>query len=64
MTIERDDAEPSMWGYWREKYGTAEALRAQYPNAAQEPQLAQALAQLDNALLVIDTIMAKKARDE
>lgn len=52
-----------MWSYWRDKKGTLEALEGYFPGAATEPQMAAAVIQVKNGLLLIDALM-QKAADE
>lgn len=48
-----------MWRYWRDKKGYEEALSDYYPDTlTNNPQLQLALAQLQNAKVTIDAIMA------
>lgn len=54
------DEDLHMWSCWRDKYGELEAVERRYPEAAKEPQIAAAIAQVKNGLLVIDTLMKRK----
>lgn len=62
------DEDLHMWSYWRDdEGGELEALERHYPKSAKEPQIAAAVAQVKNGLLVIDTLMKQKeseAKDE
>lgn len=61
------DEDLHMWSYWQDKRGTLEALEADFPETAKEPQIAAALMQVKNGLLLIDTLMRQKeseAKDE
>ena len=53
MTEERH-----MWTYWRDKYGTLDALKDHYPQTIERDfRLAIAVAQIDIAMLAIEKIM-------
>ena len=52
------DAYLDMWSYWRDKSGFEEALKIYFPKTLEgNTQLQVALAQLQNAEIVINNIM-------
>lgn len=52
-----------MWRYWRDKKGTVKAVEEYYPEQMKNPQMAAAVAQVNNGLLLIDTLMQKAEMD-
>lgn len=55
---------PHMWGYWRDKYGIADALKDYYPELLKgDPVLSAAVAQLRMAELAIEARMQEIAHN-
>lgn len=56
----------TMWGYWRDKYGSpVVALESQYAATLENDlRLQQAVAMVKNGELLIDTLMQEKAAEE
>lgn len=55
-------AQIDMWDYWRDKYGYVDALVKYYPEQLsdpKDPRLALAVAQIKNAHVSIDAVMAE-----
>lgn len=52
-----------MWRYWRDKKGIVEAVEEYYPEQLNNFQMAAAVTQVKNGLLLIDSLMQKAEMD-